>query len=191
MLPVISGRKGHVSRNLALSVRYEHDASNHSIDIANRVFAESDCKNMRKLAIHSMYAIPLELITYTGLTHLNFCGLTNADDVMGFIHKLPHLVSLNVYCLILADSQSDFSIPECTEHEPVVPLDTQIKRLIISQVGQELSPEPALSMLKYLLLRISTLRSVIGMIAPIEPIRAFIDEYVQWYPHLANIKLQM
>ncbi|KAJ2711981.1 hypothetical protein H4R19_002990 [Coemansia spiralis] len=188
MLPVISGQKVHVSRSLALSVEYKHDASNRDIDIANRMLAESHSHNMRKLVIGSKDVIPLELITYMGLTHLQLDGETNADDVMGLIRRLPHLVSLHVNCLNMADAQTDFSIPECAEHEPMAPLDTQIKILNILCVGQVWSPELGVQMIKYLLLRISTLKSVTTIIRPWEQIQAFIDDYVQWYPHLANIR---
>ncbi|KAJ2710881.1 hypothetical protein H4R19_003525 [Coemansia spiralis] len=167
---------------------YKHDANNHDIEIANRMLAESNSHNMRKLVIGGMDAIPLELITYTGLTHLLLSGPTNADDVMGLIHKLPHLVSLQAGHLTLADAQTVISIPECTECGPMAPLDTQIKRLDIQRVGQEGSLDLALSILRYLLLRIPTLKSVTAPFAPEETIQAFIDKHVQRYPHLANIR---
>ncbi|KAJ2716304.1 hypothetical protein H4R19_000726, partial [Coemansia spiralis] len=86
---------------------------------------------------------------------------------------------------------TDFSIPECAEHELMAPLDTQITRLSIWRIEQEELPELALSILKYLLLRIPTLKFVTALFAREEPIQAFINEYVQWYPHLANIELMM
>ncbi|KAJ2713741.1 hypothetical protein H4R19_002095 [Coemansia spiralis] len=155
------------------------------------MFAESNCYSMRKLVIFSMYAIPLGLITYTGLTHLKLNGSTTADDVMELIRRQRHLVSLRVDCLNLADTQTDFSIPECTEHEPMTPLDTQIKYLALLCTEQDELPGLALSMLKYLLLRIPTLTSVTTAIVSREQILAFIDEYIQWYPHLASIERAM
>ncbi|KAJ2705959.1 hypothetical protein H4R19_005063, partial [Coemansia spiralis] len=100
-----------------------------------------------------------------------------------------HLVSLGVNILNLADAQTDFTIPECAEHEPVAPLDTQIWRLTIDDVQLGGSLELRSQILKYLLLRIPTLKSVTTHFVPVEQVQAFIDEYVQWYPHLANIKL--
>ncbi|KAJ2713837.1 hypothetical protein H4R19_002052 [Coemansia spiralis] len=166
-----------------------HNASNGGIAIANRMLAESNCHSMRKLAIGSADAIPLELITYTGLTHLSFNGPMDADDVMELIHRLPHLVSLRVDCLDLVDTQTDFTIPECSEHEPMTPLDTQIKSLGIYRIEQDELSELGTRVLKYLLLRIPTLKFVKTQFVPVEQIQAFIDAYVQWYPHLANIKL--
>ncbi|KAJ2716291.1 hypothetical protein H4R19_000731 [Coemansia spiralis] len=139
--------------------------------------------------IESIDAIPLELITYTGLTHLQLKGSTSADDMMDFIHRQRHLVSLHVDCLTPFDTQTDFSITECAEHEPMALLDTQIKRLNICQRVQEGPFEPAHSILKYLLLRIPTLKTVTAPAGLTEQLQAFIDEYVQWYPHLANVKL--
>ncbi|KAJ2706691.1 hypothetical protein H4R19_004987 [Coemansia spiralis] len=167
---------------------YEHDASNSGIVTANRMLAESNCHNMSKLVINGMDAIPPELIAYTGLTHLDLNGPTNADDVMVLIHRMPRLMSLSVISLNLADAQTDFSIPQRAEHEPVVPLNTQIKTLAISPFDPRES-NLTLSMLKYLMLRTPTLKSVTAAFAPVEEIQAFIDEYVLWYPHLANIEL--
>ncbi|KAJ2705853.1 hypothetical protein H4R19_005076 [Coemansia spiralis] len=148
---------------------------------------ESDCYNMRKLVIECIDAIPPELITYTGLTHLQLNGPMNADDVMELIRRLPHLVSLHIDYLNLADAQTDFSIPECAEHEPMAPLDTQIRRLTIADVHHGKLPELGLRMLKYMQLRIPTLKFINTQFAPEEQIQAFLEEYVQWYPHLANV----
>ncbi|KAJ2711740.1 hypothetical protein H4R19_003099 [Coemansia spiralis] len=189
MLPVFAGRNVHVSRSLTLSVVFEPDANNRNIGIANRMLEAADSCRSRKLVIGGMDAIPLELITCTELTHLQLNGSTTADDVMGHIHRQRHLVSLCVDCLTLADVQSDFSIPECTEHEPMAPLDTQIRMLALVGIGQDELPELGTWVLKYLLLRIPTLKSVTAGIVPVEQIQAFIDEYVRWYPHLANFKL--
>ncbi|KAJ2714555.1 hypothetical protein H4R19_001663 [Coemansia spiralis] len=191
MLPVFAGRKVHVSRNLTISVMHQSDAIDRGIDIASRMLAESNSYNTRELVICGRGVITPELITYTGLTHLNFFVLMKADDVMGLIHKLPHLICLRVDWLTVADTQTDFSIPECAEHEPVPQLDTQIKRLMLLRLNRGELPELAVSILKYLLLRIPTLKFVTALFAREEPIQAFINEYVQWYPHLANIKFTM
>ncbi|KAJ2708808.1 hypothetical protein H4R19_004564 [Coemansia spiralis] len=141
---------------------------------------------MRKLVIGSTDAIPLELITYTGLTHLQLNGPTNADDVVQLIHRQRHLVNLHIDRLNLGNTRTEFSIPECAEHEPVPPLDTQIKKISILRVGLDVSQEAGTQILKYLLLRIPTLKYVDAMLTPKKQIQAFIDEYIQWYPHLAN-----
>ncbi|KAJ2715937.1 hypothetical protein H4R19_000923 [Coemansia spiralis] len=149
----------------------------------------ADSCHSRKLEICSMNTISLDLVTYTGLTHLHFNGPTNADDVMELIRRLRHLVSLDISNLNLDVVQTDFSIPECTGHEPVAPLDTQISRLSVTFVTLDGSLELGAQILKYLLLKIPTLKSVNTQLVSVEQIQAFIDEYVQWYPHLANIKL--
>ncbi|KAJ2697245.1 hypothetical protein H4R19_005678 [Coemansia spiralis] len=143
MLPVFAGRNLRVSRKLALYVEYKHDASNRDIDIANRMFAESDSYNVGRLVVTGIDPIPPELITCTGLAHLHFNGVTTADYVMQFIRRQRHLLRLQI--------------------------DAQI--------------------LKYLLLRIPTLKSIYTHVTSNEEIQSFIDEYVQWYPHLANVEV--
>ncbi|KAJ2714445.1 hypothetical protein H4R19_001724 [Coemansia spiralis] len=115
--------------------------------------------------------------------------MMKADDVMQLIRRQRRLVNLHVNGLNLDDVQTNFSIPECAEHEPVPPLDTQLRNLVIKKGYAPMITHLALSMLKYLLLRIPTLKSVTAEFVPMEKIQAFIGEYVQWYPHLANIKL--
>ncbi|KAJ2683984.1 hypothetical protein H4R19_006939 [Coemansia spiralis] len=135
--------------------------------------------------------MPVELLTYTRLTHLNISGPVSADGMMEHIHRQPQLVSLVVDRLVHDSIQTDLSIPECAKHEPVASLDTQLRELII-QIDNSLgSSLLSMHMLRYLLLKIPTLRLVTTKIIPKMRIRAFIDEYVQWYPHLANIKLVM
>ncbi|KAJ2708900.1 hypothetical protein H4R19_004516, partial [Coemansia spiralis] len=179
----------HVSRNLIIFVKSESDVNKRRFVAANRILEAADSCCSKKLVIHSVDAIPLEQITYTRLTHLQLFGSTSVDDVMQLIRRLPHLVSLHVAYLNLDDIQTDFSIPECAEHEPMAPLDTQIKRLTIEYVQIVGSPELGAQMLKYLLLRIPTLKSFNTLFVSVEQLQAFIDEYVQWYPHLANIRL--
>ncbi|KAJ2710560.1 hypothetical protein H4R19_003688 [Coemansia spiralis] len=116
--------------------------------------------------------------------------LTNVDDMMSHIRTQPQLISLEIDHLSLADIQADFLIPDNVEHEPVAPLDTLLRELTV-YVGR--GPEPAelgYPMLKYLLLKTPTLRlATVGGVSQ-QPIQDFIDEYAQWYPHLANIKLE-
>ncbi|KAJ2713760.1 hypothetical protein H4R19_002085 [Coemansia spiralis] len=179
----------HVSRNLTIFVTSKSDVNNRRIGIANRMLEAADSCHSRKLVIGGMGAISLKIVTYTGLTHLHFNGMMKADDVMQLIRRQRNLVDLHVNDLKLADVQTDFSIPECTEHEPVAPLDTLLRGLTIRNGYAPMTTHLAFSMLKYLLLRIPTLNSVTMQFVPVEQIQAFIDEYVQWYPHLANIKL--
>ncbi|KAJ2717341.1 hypothetical protein H4R19_000093 [Coemansia spiralis] len=189
MLSVFGGGKVEVSQDLTIFVKSESDVDNRRIVIANSMLEAADSCLSRKLVIGGMNAISSELITYTGLTHLYFNGPMNADDVMQLICRQRHLVSLCVSFLNMAEAQTDFSIPECAENEPVAPLDTQLRELIIKNVYEPMTIALAFSMLKYLLLRLPTLKSVTAQFVPVEQIQAFIDQHVQWYPHLANVKL--
>ncbi|KAJ2713765.1 hypothetical protein H4R19_002082, partial [Coemansia spiralis] len=104
------------------------------------------------------------------------------------IRRQPRLVGMIIENLRVTDTQTDFSIPECADHEPVAPLDTHVKRLVIFIGGMQ-SPEEAILVLKFLMLKIRTLVAISASQVPPHPLQAFIDDYVQWYPHLANIEL--
>ncbi|KAJ2713321.1 hypothetical protein H4R19_002308 [Coemansia spiralis] len=138
--------------------------------------------------IGNLRSIPLELFAYTGLTHLKCSAPTTPDDMMEHIRRQPRLVGLLIDNLRVTDSQTDFSIPECADHEPVAPLDTQVKRLLI-HIGGTQSPEQAIPVLKFLMLKICTLVAISASQVTPHPLQAFIDDYVQRYPHLANIEL--
>ncbi|KAJ2710821.1 hypothetical protein H4R19_003554 [Coemansia spiralis] len=106
--------------------------------------------------------------------------------MMEHIRMQPHLVGLIIDSIRVTDTQTDFSIPECADHEPVAPLDTQFKNLFI-HIGETQSPEEVIPVLKFLMLKVRTLVSIAAPQVPMKPLQAFIDDYVQWYPHLANI----
>ncbi|KAJ2712816.1 hypothetical protein H4R19_002562 [Coemansia spiralis] len=145
---------------------------------------------LTKLSVGGANPPPLDLFTYTGLTHLSLSMPTSVDDVMSHIRTQPRLVSLEIDNLSLADIQADFSIPDDVEHKPVAPLDTQLRELTV-HIGD--GPEPdelALPMLKYLLLKTPTLRLVTTERMYQQTLRDYIDEYAQWCPHLANITLE-
>ncbi|KAJ2711884.1 hypothetical protein H4R19_003037, partial [Coemansia spiralis] len=101
----------------------------------------------------------------------------------------PRLESLKVDNPQFDNIQTDFSIPASTAHEPVAPLDTQLKELsFIMSSGWQMS-ELAVPMIKYLLLKLPTLRILDPGSIPKEPIQAFIAKYAQWYPHLEKVML--
>ncbi|KAJ2712908.1 hypothetical protein H4R19_002513, partial [Coemansia spiralis] len=188
VLQAIANAKVQVYGDLFLDDVYLTGGNGAPAEIANRIFAAAGPGRWRRLMIGSLRRIPLELFTYTGLTHLKCSAPTTPDDMMEHIRRQPRLVGLLIDNLRVTDSQTDFSIPECADHEPVAPLDTQVKRLII-YIGGMQSPEEAILVLKFLMLKIRTLIVFSARRAPPEPLQAFIDDYTQWYPHLANIEL--
>ncbi|KAJ2716907.1 hypothetical protein H4R19_000350 [Coemansia spiralis] len=107
------------------------------------------------------------------------------------VRRQPRLVSLDVNDLYLNDIQADLSISPCAEHEPVTPFNTRIEELSIAiQGGPDMSEQMA-PMLKFLLIKIPTLTRFDGPHVSQQAMKDFVGKYVQWYPHLANTKLNM
>ncbi|KAJ2713759.1 hypothetical protein H4R19_002084 [Coemansia spiralis] len=191
MLPSFAASRVQVSRDLALSMSYDPEEDNPSIEPANCILAASESCKVIRLEIDYLEEFPPEFITGAGPTHLQLLGKTCLDDMLEHIRRQRRLESLSVGCLSLYWDETDVSIPKCTEHEPVAPLDTQLRELTIQVDDARELFEPVLPVLKYLLLKIQTLRLFTTARIPKEPIKTFIDEYVQWYPHLADVKLMM
>ncbi|KAJ2715428.1 hypothetical protein H4R19_001211 [Coemansia spiralis] len=189
LLRAIAGAKMQVSRSLTARTFYFAYESDDDVLAINRIFAEAGNCRSRKLQIESDGGIPFELFTYKGFTHMNMSGLVGVDDMIEHIRWQPELVSLEVLDLTPGTDRMDFSIPEYAEHEPVAPLDTQIRNLNIIIRGRSAMLQLETAMVKYLLLRIQTLRYLTAKWIPREGLQEFIDNYVKWYPHLASVKL--
>ncbi|KAJ2713374.1 hypothetical protein H4R19_002284 [Coemansia spiralis] len=187
----IADAKVQVSRDLTLHTRYASDEDSTGIDIINRILAAADNCWERGLSVNSTTSIPPEFVTCTQLTHLYLCGPTGVDDLMEHVRRQPLLKVLSVNDLMMDDIQTDFTIPACAEHEPVTPLDTQIRKLVIMGDQEDELQEQVTQIVKYLLLKIPTLTSLFSLPVIPKQIRDFVDEYAQWYPHLANIKLEL
>ncbi|KAJ2711793.1 hypothetical protein H4R19_003075, partial [Coemansia spiralis] len=183
ILPVFSTTNVQASRNLSLSIEYDFGEDIANFEVANRLLAASDSCKVKKLTVNGTDDVPLDLITYTGITHLYLLAEVSVDDVLELINRQQHLVSLQVAYFDLFDIHADISIPECAEHELVVPLDTQLRELTLRD-----DSGPEIPIFKYLLVRIPTLRVVTTGAFAYQQLHTFVDDYVQWYPHLANIK---
>ncbi|KAJ2706561.1 hypothetical protein H4R19_004996, partial [Coemansia spiralis] len=173
----MASAKVQVLQYLTLCTDYSSDADNAKIDIVNRILAVADTRKDRGLRVDSTIRLPPELVTYTRLTHLYLCGPTGVDDLMEHIHRQPLLQVFAVDKQLVAGIPIDFSIPACAEHEPIMPFDTQIRELHIYSEFELRLYEEEISMVKYLLLRIPTLRQVIPGTIPTRLLRDFVDEY--------------
>ncbi|KAJ2713299.1 hypothetical protein H4R19_002321 [Coemansia spiralis] len=183
--------KLQVTNKLELHLRHDPVGDTGIVAAANHILEAADgCRDMR-LTIAGPARIPLELFTYTKLTHLELTAPTSVDDMMAHIHSQPRLVSLAVNNLVLTNCKTDLSIPSSTEHELVTPLDTQIGVLSIGGAHSRGWQKKGVSMLKYLLLKMPTLSEVRAQRIPSKPIQAFVNKYAQQYPHLTNIRLQL
>ncbi|KAJ1718658.1 hypothetical protein LPJ61_006526, partial [Coemansia biformis] len=137
----------------------------------------------------ALYFTP-EDITCTGLMQLRVTALVDVDTMLELISRLPRLAYLTLTDLILDDFLSNISIPESVEHDPVPPLDTAITRLSITMRELE-SCMVADLVVKYMLLRMPTLTDLEVVGLPEMPIMDFVDEYCQWYPHLAHVDIAL
>ncbi|KAJ1727384.1 hypothetical protein LPJ61_004597 [Coemansia biformis] len=127
-----------------------------------------------------------EFITCTALTRLCITASTNVDTMLGFFQHLPNLTKLVVHNLMLDDIQSDLSIPDASSHTPVEPLDTKLNILAINYNKNQYSPDMAVAVAKYMLLKVPMLAQFNVAQIPRQPIVDFVETFAQWYPHLSN-----
>ncbi|KAJ1731466.1 hypothetical protein LPJ61_002521 [Coemansia biformis] len=132
-----------------------------------------------------------ENITCIDLTQLTVMAPTSVDTMLGLIHKLPRLTSLELYNLTLDNIKSNISIPSSGDHQLAAPMDTSISEISITIFRHQYPPELAVPVVKYLLLVIPSLTTFYAAQTPRGPIMAFVDEYAQQYPHLAGIDLRL
>ncbi|KAJ2717061.1 hypothetical protein H4R19_000228 [Coemansia spiralis] len=188
ILRAMANAKVQVSQGLVLHARNSPEHNVYLETISGIFEAAGPCR-LTKLYLVNRGAVSLERFTYTGLTHLRLHGPASVDDVMGYICTQPRLVSLHVDHPTPTDPQMDFSIPACVEHDPVAPLDTQLREFTINILKDLETAGPAISMLKYLLLKTPTLRSLVPQGAPDQLFQCFVDEYTRWYPHMASLTI--
>ncbi|KAJ1725096.1 hypothetical protein LPJ61_005672, partial [Coemansia biformis] len=137
------------------------------------------------IADGDLHILP-ESITCTALTKLCVSGPTSMDTMLGFIQRLPNLAKLIVHKLVLDSAQSDLSIPDASNHTPLEPLDTRLSMLAINYDGNQHSPDTAVAVAKYMLLKVPTLTEFHTAQTPQQPVVDFVATFAQWYPHLSN-----
>ncbi|KAJ2711013.1 hypothetical protein H4R19_003458, partial [Coemansia spiralis] len=85
------------------------------------------------------------------------CPLLDVDAIVAFIEKLPRIVELVFDSLDPRHMQMDISIPEADDGAIVEPLSTSLSVLAINYARGQYSPDTALAVAKYMLLRIPSL----------------------------------
>ncbi|KAJ2802480.1 hypothetical protein H4R21_002401 [Coemansia helicoidea] len=109
--------------------------------------------------------------------------------MLAFIERLPNLIGLAFFDLDLSDSQVDMSAPEADKDTVVESLHTSLKSLVIKYNMSIYSPDTAVAVVKYMLLRIPTLFRLVSEMTPKSPVLNFVDEYAPRYPHLRGVDL--
>ncbi|KAJ1719897.1 hypothetical protein LPJ61_006237 [Coemansia biformis] len=130
-------------------------------------------------------------IACADLTRLVVQAPTSVDTMLEFICTLHSLECLTVSSLTMEDIWSDISVPRNGRQGPVTPLDTKLSRLAISTLHRQYLPKLAISVVKYLLLKIPSLAIFYAAQIPREPVQKFVSTYSRWYLHLSNIDLKL
>ncbi|KAJ2771577.1 hypothetical protein IWQ56_001730 [Coemansia nantahalensis] len=114
-----------------------------------------------------------ESITRTALTHLQVSAPTSVDAMLALIGELPCLLGLTLFSLDLSDVQVDISVPDADEDVVVDPLHALLKGLAINYDRARNSPDMAVAVVKYMLLRIPPLAVLYAAQAPRDPVLNF------------------
>ncbi|KAJ2772922.1 hypothetical protein IWQ57_001547, partial [Coemansia nantahalensis] len=130
-------------------------------------------------------------ITCTALTHLQISAPTSVDTMLAIIARLPNLIKLTFYDLDLRDIRADLSVPEADEEVDVEPLHSSLEGLAVNHDSDIHSPDTAVALVKYLLLRIPTLARLLAAQTPMAPVLEFVQAYAPRHPHLRAVSLKL
>ncbi|KAJ2775750.1 hypothetical protein H4R18_005948 [Coemansia javaensis] len=115
----------------------------------------------------------------------------NTDTMVAFIRCLPRLSDLDIRGLIPYHTHPDISVPEPGSDRLVEPISSTLKSMRISFYHDDQKPEPAVLVLKYLLLAVPSLSSISAHRIPSDLMAGFVDVYANQYPHLARLKINI
>ncbi|KAJ2774324.1 hypothetical protein IWQ57_000873 [Coemansia nantahalensis] len=132
-----------------------------------------------------------ESITRTALTHLQVSAPTSVDAMLALIGGLPCLLGLTLFSLDLSDVQVDISVPDADEDVVVDPLHALLKGLAINYDRARNSPDMAVAVVKYMLLRIPSLAVLYAAQAPRDPVLNFVEAYAPRHPHLGSVDMML
>ncbi|KAJ2807342.1 hypothetical protein H4R21_000518 [Coemansia helicoidea] len=138
-----------------------------------------------------MLQVGPESITCTALTRLSVSAPTSVGTMLAIIGRLPNLVKLTFFDLCLRGIQADISIPDADADAAVEPLHKSLNGLAINYERRRLSPDMAVAVAKYVLLRIPSLTQLVAVQTPASPVVSFVEEYASCYPHLSSVQLKL
>ncbi|KAJ2714547.1 hypothetical protein H4R19_001669 [Coemansia spiralis] len=178
------------TKRLSLSVSWGSDGDPSGLPTINRLLKNARGSESLELNINDdQLSVVPESITCTGLTSLLVSGPTSVGTMIALIDKLPKLSGLTFYNLDLSDVQTDISVPEADEDANVEPLSTSLRVLAINYDMERHSPDIAVAVAKYILLRIPTMTELIAAQTPKDPVLAFVEAYAPRYPYLGGVEL--
>ncbi|KAJ2691795.1 hypothetical protein H4R19_006285 [Coemansia spiralis] len=129
-------------------------------------------------------------IAFTGLTTLYVRVPISPDMLLGFIGKLPRLVTLIAVYSTSDPIQADIAIPTPSECHPVEPLDGKLQTLSYGQQDTHELSDADVVIYQYLLLKLPFLRRFGTRIKLTEKLVPFLKAYMKLYPHLAGVKFR-
>ncbi|KAJ2715928.1 hypothetical protein H4R19_000929 [Coemansia spiralis] len=180
------------TKSLSLSVSRSSGGDPSGLPAINRLLESARGSESLELKImDGQLELSPESITCTSLTRLLVSGPTSVDTMVAFIDRLPKLRELTFYKLDLSDVQTDTSVPEADEDANVEPLSTSLSVLAINYDVERHSPDTAVAVAKYILLRIPTMTELITAQTPKNPVVEFVKAYAPRYPHLNGIALRL
>ncbi|KAJ2717089.1 hypothetical protein H4R19_000174 [Coemansia spiralis] len=180
------------TKSIALCIEGTGISDPSAIAAASRVLAKSQGCTSKVLGIN-IVTLPVlpGLVTCADLTELQMLAPTSVDSMLGFISQLPRLVSLSLQRVTFDDIRADLSIPPWDARGLAMPLDTQLERLSIKPVRYQDMANAVVPVVKYMLLKIPTLGYIDAACAPKQQVLDFVDDYVQRYPHLVHVVLNL
>ncbi|KAJ2801683.1 hypothetical protein H4R21_002705, partial [Coemansia helicoidea] len=166
------------TKRLSLCISPKSRGDPAGLPAINRILESARGCEIVELDVHDRaLAVAPESISCAALTHLQVRAPTGVDTVLALIERLPNLVRMAFYDLDLSGIQTDMSVPDADESTAVEPLHTSLASLAINYDTERHSPDTALGVVKYLLLRIPTLTELIAIQAPNSPVVGFVEAY--------------
>ncbi|KAJ2807024.1 hypothetical protein H4R21_000645 [Coemansia helicoidea] len=178
------------TKHLSLRVTFTCDGDPSGLPVVNRILERARGSETVGLVIEDeMLQVLPESITSTALTHLRIWSTISVDTMLALIGKLPSLVLLSAGIFDPSDIQADISIPDADEDTAVEPLSLSLKHLIMSNGRSGHSPDMAVAVVKYVLLKLPTLAVLSSRQTPRTQVLDFVKERLPRYPHLGAVKL--
>ncbi|KAJ2776361.1 hypothetical protein H4R18_005706 [Coemansia javaensis] len=168
----------------------DNDTGLEVLDAVNRISVRMRPREEATLDVNSIPSSGIPALA--SLTKLVVRAPTGVDTMLALIQALPGLTGMIVWHLALDNIQADISVPGPAEARVVEPLGTRIEAMTLS-VGRQpgMRRGKLAAVVKHLLLRIPTLRSLVAAQVPAEPIAYFVSAFVGRYPHLAAVNLRV
>ncbi|KAJ2806296.1 hypothetical protein H4R21_000927 [Coemansia helicoidea] len=178
------------TKRLVIEIVGGSEGDTSGLPVINRILESARGSESLEMHINDrMLPVVPDSITCTALTQLNVAARTSVDTMLALIKKLPNLIGLAFFDLDLSDSQVDMSAPEADKDTVVEPLHMSLEYLVIKYDMRIHSPDTAVAVVKYMLVRIPTLFRLVSEMTPKSPVLDFVDKYAPRYPHLRGVDL--